>query len=124
MRAIKMETKTNLDVWDKAMLPVYRVMFPSLFEGLDLPPLPKIQTEAQRRRKALRGIKLKPCPFCGGAAKLEFNPGRGGLYSDMPEVWVACTGCQVRSTEVVDPSRLPPARGANLKAAKLWNARQ
>lgn len=38
-------------------------------------------------------IKLKPCPFCGGEAKVQTGVSQNMLYGDRPNAAVVCKKC-------------------------------
>ena len=50
--------------------------------------------------------KLKPCPFCGSPAVMLD-------WAAVGEYWVACTGCEMRTSEHFDPN----------DAVMVWNRR-
>ena len=60
-------------------------------------------------------IKLKPCPFCGGKAKLELR----SFDVFISAATVVCTKCGAR-TNMIKPSCDYTAKD---KAFKLWNRR-
>lgn len=68
----------------------------------------------------MMGIKLKPCPFCGGMAQLyrmNIRDPNGGLY------YIACPHCDARfSFEPGMCVRTYTARTVE-DAANLWNRR-
>lgn len=58
--------------------------------------------------------ELKPCPFCGGEAKLFNNK---SLSNDF--CWVECTVCKSRTVNVYEDLKYCTYD----QAAELWNAR-
>ena len=68
---------------------------------------------------------LKPCPFCGSAAKLVVNP---ILNSDgevtFPQehyVFIQCSRCEVTSRSSADS--YIPIENAKLNVIRYWNSR-
>lgn len=59
-------------------------------------------------------IKLKPCPFCGGKAKLIIN-----IQSFEPYAMVGCESCSAKTKKVMQSVDYC----ATDEAAKLWNQR-
>lgn len=57
--------------------------------------------------------KLKPCPFCGGEAKLRIH--RSG--EDSMDAYVECPSCEVRTTYYED------AYAPTADAVAAWNRR-
>lgn len=62
----------------------------------------------QERQRSKMTEKLKPCPFCGGAAKLN-APG----YVFCSPYWCKCTRCGAEG----------PIESSKLEAEKGWNKR-
>ncbi len=54
--------------------------------------------------------ELKPCPFCGGKAKLRYS---------MPFSWVECTKCNAS----IDYKDRYEMRDGEQKAVDMWNMR-
>ena len=54
--------------------------------------------------------RLKPCPFCGGEAHLDF---RTFLFSQPFDFFVKCAGCGIHTHDYVDKN----------KAITVWNRR-
>ena len=52
----------------------------------------------------MKKIKLKPCPFCGGKAK---------IIKTYSTIWVKCLDCHASTT----------CRPTEAEAAKIWNRR-
>ena len=60
----------------------------------------------------MSNIKLKPCPFCGGEARLASE--ERGIF-----VFVTCQKCHVETQRI----RMSAEYCANERAAKEWNRR-
>lgn len=58
--------------------------------------------------------ELKPCPFCGGEAKISKDAYFGDVYC-----WVECRVCKSRTSNIHQNI----AYCAYDQAAELWNAR-
>lgn len=58
--------------------------------------------------------KLKPCPFCGGDAKMKSSQ----CSEDCVETWVECVDCHASTDRAEDAYSDPDT------AASLWNARK
>ena len=56
---------------------------------------------------------LKPCPFCGGDAKLDSDR----LEEDVMAAWVECTRCEVSTCRFED------TYAPNGQAIDAWNRR-
>ena len=65
-------------------------------------------------------IKLKPCPFCGGAARLVFEEGSFDYASDLN--YVRCTDCGSRGK--VYHSNLIDESEKQKQAVEAWNKRE
>ena len=57
---------------------------------------------------------LKPCPFCGGQAKVKCTR----VAEDLEDTWVECTNCFV-STDRIEGAYCEPEA-----AIDLWNRRK
>lgn len=60
-------------------------------------------------------FELKPCPFCGGSARIE-NAGEGSYR-------VVCSGCRARSGRIFVKRWHSTKFVAQGQVAKLWNVR-
>lgn len=69
---------------------------------------------------------LKPCPFCGGVAKLEDGT-KGYAYGEEQKlIYVRCTKCWARSGRKVISDYLKagvPRKQAIIEAVESWNNR-
>lgn len=73
----------------------------------------------------MKGIKLKPCPFCGGKAYLERSH-RAFIDAETTKVtFVRCTVCNARSgrVNIADYGRSSSSIEASDKAIRSWNRR-
>ena len=61
-------------------------------------------------------IKLKPCPFCGGAARLW-------VWSDGGGVCVRCSYCYCQTPTKSDDALLKHLDPAVEKVIEVWNRR-
>lgn len=62
----------------------------------------------------IKDIKLKPCPFCGGKAKLIIN-----MQSFEPYAMVRCENCSAKTKNVMQSVDYCAVD----EAVKLWNQR-
>ncbi len=67
----------------------------------------------------MRPIELKPCPFCGGPAKLYYAP--ANLEDSIPCFGVSCECCKIMIGTV--SAGLTDFFGTAQKAAAAWNRR-
>lgn len=58
---------------------------------------------------------LKPCPFCGGVAKLETFNEEHSIFGDVPWLRMRCSFCQVLEPQL--------AEGPEIDLAIAWNTR-
>ena len=69
------------------------------------------------RKKGRSSGRIKPCPFCGGKAQLEFVSPREDVDDDEADdtsgVAVECTECEAST----------PALNDNISAIETWNRR-
>lgn len=63
------------------------------------------------------GIKLKPCPFCGGDARLW-------VWSEGGGVCVRCTKCYCQTSTKSDDAFLKYIEPAVERVIKEWNRRE
>lgn len=63
----------------------------------------------------MANFDLKPCPFCGGPARIE-NAGKGSYR-------VVCSGCGARSGRIFVKRWHSTKFVAQGQVAKLWNVR-
>ena len=69
--------------------------------------------------------ELKPCPFCGGEARLESNS-RGYFGGESCKItFVTCTKCHARTAKfkLPDAEDLEGRRTARTLAVEYWNRR-
>lgn len=69
-------------------------------------------------RKEKRMIELKPCPFCGGEAKLDHWNGTANVYS-----FVRCQNtkeCGIEGKRFIES----PSYASDERAIKAWNRRE
>lgn len=59
-------------------------------------------------------IELKPCPFCGGEAKMY-----DGVFITKGYAYVMCLECKTQTKQVYESVEYC----ASAKAAELWNER-
>lgn len=62
------------------------------------------------------GIKLKPCPFCGGDARLW-------VWSEGGGVCVRCTNCYCQTSTKSDDALLKHLDSAVERVIEAWNRR-
>lgn len=61
---------------------------------------------------------LKPCPFCGGEAKLCTSVTSGSIHR--PIAWVKCVSCDCGTPSLIDSGK----DGKNiLEVVDMWNKR-
>lgn len=60
----------------------------------------------------LDGVKIKPCPFCGGEPKVRVNG-----TPDCTDTWVECSRCFARTDAI---ESIAPMRASAIHA---WNQR-
>ncbi len=67
-------------------------------------------------------MELKPCPFCGGTAKLEnrdVEPQNDPWYGKNMQLFVLCTGCGACKFDLY----FHDGFGSEADAAAAWNGR-
>ena len=69
-------------------------------------------------------VKLKPCPFCGGRAKMMMAITPVSIQANSPAVFVQCTECCAEMNKII----IPYTNYINLERkakelAEKWNRR-
>ena len=68
-------------------------------------------------------MKLKPCPFCGGKAKLD-GCGDDGLSYHVAESWVECEECEAQAVAFLnDKYDEESSNVCRQQAVDAWNKR-
>lgn len=63
-------------------------------------------------------VELKPCPFCGGEARLRTGVTSG--LSTRPIAWVKCKSCEISTPALIDSH----TDGVNIsEVIDMWNKR-
>lgn len=77
-------------------------------------------------------VELKPCPFCGGKARMKQDKSEGIQYRGRFSVWfhVECEGCGARTKTCYaalpfedEGENARPAAGGIMEAVECWNER-